>query len=74
LTYKARNGHLVLRRGMDDPELKLLTSKSEAGDILDLLILPDYSVCLLKNGILLATIPNPFSYLLEKTQGKIHQG
>ena len=54
--------------------MSLLTSKSEAGDIVDFVVLDDFSVSLLKNGMILASIKNPFSHLITSQQSEFRAG
>lgn len=74
LTYCASSGLLIFQSKADSSELRLLTSKSEAGDIIDMVIHNDLSVCLLKNGVILASIKNPFSHLTTNQQSEFRAG
>jgi len=74
LTYSSNEGCITLKMKKDFPEHKFLTSRSSAGDVLDLVVFSDFSISFLKNGILLATLKNPFSYLISKDPKKERTG
>lgn len=48
----------------------MLAAKSGAGDNLEFIVLQDFTVIFLRNGVLLATLKNPFDFLDQKNAKK----
>jgi hypothetical protein len=70
LIYNSSTGILGFMTKSDAPLAKLLTAKSGAGDILEFIVFQDFTLLFLRNGILVASLKNPFDLADQKNAKK----